>query len=195
MRLCGIYTQATTERADDTVLVELNPVQKMASNKNSLVVSAEQLQALILQDEAEVKRLKLRMEVEAGESRASLFLRITQRQLSVLKYYNELTENALGQRQAQLNTQRLDAYLLGRMLPLGPKIRRAINRHESEMDIASSKLGSGSIRYLQLLEDRNKYSDMAYLALSIHSNNLKYWQSRYCIYRYIRKISLDTLVA
>jgi len=177
----GSYAQDVAKRSNDNksnktaekILGELSAVQVTAKEENYLVLEANQLKALIIQDEEEINSLKLRITVETGESKVSLFLRITQRQMSVLKYYNELTDNALKQREEKLDVSSLDAYLHKKMLPLGPKIRQAIDRHESEMEIAQGKLEAGSSQFLQLMEDRNKYSDAAYMALSKHSENLE----------------------
>lgn len=127
-----------------------------------------------LQDgDAEIGHLISEYESATGDVKDSLFLRLTQRSLKQLSDYSEITRLVLKQQKAGLNTDAIVEKLRLRMLPLGPKIRRTINRREKIMDGAVEGETPLSEKALLLLEERNRFSDLAYQALSRHSENLQ----------------------
>lgn len=157
--------------ANDSV----QPIEE-ESKRHPLQVSSDELMEHLAAGDLELIRLKEQLNSVAGEAKDSLFLRVTQRAIRQLDDYSAITQNILRQQKAGLNTDDLIAELSGKMLPLGPKIRRSISRREREMDAAVKDEEPLSSRSLQLLEERNRFSDVAYQALSRHSQNLELLQ-------------------
>lgn len=157
--------------ANDSV----QPIEE-ESKRHPLQVSSDELMEHLAAGDLELIRLKEQLNSVAGEAKDSLFLRVTQRAIRQLDDYSAITQNILKQQKAGLNTDDLIAELSGKMLPLGPKIRRSISRREREMDAAVKDEEPLSSRSLQLLEERNRFSDVAYQALSRHSQNLELLQ-------------------
>lgn len=121
----------------------------------------------------EIERLRKEYDGAVGDAKDSLFLRLTQRSLKQLSDYGEATKLVLKQQKSGLNTDAVVDNLRVKMLPLGPKIRRTIKRREQAMDEAVEGEEPLSPKALQLLEERNRFSDLAYQALSRHSRNLE----------------------
>lgn len=157
--------------ANDSV----QPIEE-ESKRHPLQISSDELMEHLAAGDLELIRLKEQLNSVAGEAKDSLFLRVTQRAIRQLDDYSAITQNILRQQKAGLNTDDLIAELSGKMLPLGPKIRRSISRREREMDAAVKDEEPLSSRSLQLLEERNRFSDIAYQALSRHSQNLELLQ-------------------
>lgn len=141
--------------------------------KHPLEVSTDEVMQHIEAGDLELKRLRKQLAVEEGEAKDSLFLRVTQRAIKQLSDYSDITALILKQQKAGINTDEVVAELRLKMLPLGPRIRRAISRREREMDAAVKGEEPLSSKSLQLLEERNRFSDLAYQALSRHSHNLE----------------------
>lgn len=152
------------ENADTSVTIvdERHPLQQ----------AADEVLENINSNEEEIARLRSQLDKEKGEAKDSLFLRLTQRSITLFGDYTELTDIALKQQKAKLNNDALLADMRSRMLPLGPRIRRAIERRERQMDAEFDGLEPLSLQALQQLEERNHFADLAYQALSQHSHNL-----------------------
>lgn len=167
--LLALVPLSNTCWAVDQVPSEPSKVEAL----HPLQIESNEVMALIEAGDRDIARLKEQMEGETGEAKASLMLRTTQRSIKQLADYSEITQLVLKQQKLGLNTDNLVNKLRVKMLPLGPMIRRAINRREREMDSAVKGEESLSPKALQLLDERNRFSDLAYQALSRHSKNLE----------------------
>lgn len=138
-----------------------------------LQVETAEVMTTLEQGDMELDRLKKEYESAVGDIKDSLFLRLTQRSLKQLSDYSEITRLVIKQKNAGLDVSDIMAELRRRMLPLGPKLRRAIDRRERIMDAALEGEKPFSEKSLLLLDERNRFSDLAYQALSGHSENLE----------------------
>lgn len=142
-------------------------------DRHPLQLRSDEVMEYIFVGDLELKRLREQLALEEGEAKDSLFLRVTQRAIKQLSDYSDMTALILKQQEAGLNTDTIIAELRSKMLPLGPRIRRAISNRERDMDAAAKDEEPLSAKSLQLLEERNRFSDLAYQALSRHSHNLE----------------------
>tara|TARA_B100000809_G_C15136740_1_gene530954 strand:+ start:2205 stop:3908 length:1704 start_codon:yes stop_codon:yes gene_type:complete len=155
-------TGAASEKADPVPVKELH----------TLEISAAVMLQNLADGDAELKRLSEQLKGEVGEEKESLILRSTQRAIAQLSDYSVITQQVLKLQDTGLNTDVIRDQLRNKMLPLGPKIRRAIASRERKMDSMVEGGNPLSDNSLQKLEERHRFSDLAYQALSSHSRNL-----------------------
>ena len=140
-------------------------------SRHRLELEMEEYWAALDKAIAEIAYLKQQIANKDGDE-ASLFLRLTQRQMDMVDRFTDLTNNVVKQRQAKLNTEDATAELRRLMLPLGPRARRNIEQHTKNLSKDSVKYSSLSEESVLKLSEINYYSDIANHALSTHSSNL-----------------------
>jgi small conductance mechanosensitive channel len=150
-------------------------VKEMASeatvSRHRLELEMEEYWAALDKAIAEVAYLKQQIANKEGDE-ASLFLRLTQRQMDMVDRFTDLTNNVVKQRQANLNTDDAIIKLRKMMLPLGPRARRNIDAHSKNLGKDSHKYSSLTEESVLKLSEINYYSDIANQAISTHSSNL-----------------------
>ena len=144
----------------------------LSKEQHSLEMSIAATMQNLADGDAELRRLREQLKGEVGEEKESLILRSTQRAIAQLSDYSVITQQVLKLQKTGFNTDAIRAQLKQKMLPLGPMIRRAIANREREMDAMADGSDPLSASSLHKLEERHRFSDLAYQALSTHSHNL-----------------------
>jgi small conductance mechanosensitive channel len=140
-------------------------------SRHRLELEMEEYWAALDKAIAEIAYLKQQIANEDGDE-ASLFLRLTQRQMDMVDRFTDLTNNVVKQQQAKLNTDDAIAELRRLMLPLGPRARRNIEQQTKNLSKDSVKYSSLTEESVLKLSEINYYSDIANQALSTHNSNL-----------------------
>ncbi|MFQ3323274.1 MAG: small conductance mechanosensitive channel [Pseudomonadales bacterium] len=163
--------ESSTTNVAPALLVEKLESDEQVEPRHKLQIEIEQYWAALDKTRTDVTYLKEQIANDSGDT-ASLFLRLTQRQMDMVDRLTDLTNNVVKQQTAQLNTDAATAELRKLMLPLGPRARRNMDEHVKSLGKNSFKSSALSDESVLKLSEMNYYSDILYQAISTHNANL-----------------------